>query len=65
MRVWGWVLMVKLATHLYIYKESLSVCLLVRDALSPYNSYGYRTIYDTSRGPEEGRYLLCCQEKMH
>ena len=34
----------------------MSVCLSVRYAFSPCNSYRHQTFYDTSLGPEEGRH---------
>ena len=38
---------------LYIKKN---VCLSVRYAFSPCNSYGHQTFHDISLGPEEGRH---------
>ncbi len=41
---------------IYIYKEeSLSVCLFVRYAFSPCNSYDHQTFHDACLGPKEGR----------
>jgi hypothetical protein len=41
-------------------KESIyikkNVCLFVRYAFSPCNSYRHQTFHDTSLGPEEGRH---------
>jgi hypothetical protein len=42
---------------IYIKKNVyLSVCLSVRYAFSPCNSYDHQTFHDTSLGPEEGRH---------
>ena len=42
---------------IYIYEEEcLSVCLSVRYAFGPCNSYRHQTFHDTSLGPEEGRH---------
>ena len=42
--------------YIYIYKEEcLSVCLSVRYAFSPCNSYRHQTFHGTPLGPEEGR----------
>jgi hypothetical protein len=42
---------------IYIKKKvCLFVCLFVRYAFSPCNSYRHQTFHDTSLGPEEGRH---------
>jgi hypothetical protein len=39
---------------IYIYKEEcLSVCLFVRYAFGPCDSYRHQTFYETSLGPEK------------
>ena len=52
-------------SFIYIKRGGEDVCLLVRTVVSLHNRYDNRTIYDTSRGPEEGRYVLFWEEQMH
>jgi hypothetical protein len=49
---------------IYIYKEEcLFVCLSVRYAFSPCNSYRHQTFHDISLGPEEGRHVVGITKK--
>jgi hypothetical protein len=54
----------RLSAHLSIYIKK-KVCLSVRYAFSPCDTYGRETFHGTCLGPEEGRRLLFFWKKMN